>query len=71
MAMATIAIPAFKNNETLNFFDIRIMTATISNSTRSIIIQQYLHGKSRDDIARDCDLGAGTVSNIIEDGKRT
>jgi hypothetical protein len=61
----TIAIPPFKNNETLNFFDIRIMIATISNSTRSIVIQQYLQGKSRDDIARDCDLGAGTVSNII------
>jgi hypothetical protein len=41
------------------------MTFTISNVTRSIVIQQYLRGKSRDDIARDCALGAGTVSNII------
>jgi hypothetical protein len=41
------------------------MTFTISNVTRSIVIQQYLRGKSRDDIARDCGLGAGTVSNII------
>lgn len=63
--MTTIAIPPFKNNETLYFSDTRIMTFTISNSTKSIVIQQYLQGKSRDDIARDCGLGAGTVSNII------
>jgi hypothetical protein len=41
------------------------MNFAISNSTRSIVIQKYLQGKSRDDIARDCGLGAGTVSNII------
>jgi hypothetical protein len=41
------------------------MTFTISNSTKSIVIQQYLRGKSRDDIARDCRLGSVTVSNII------
>src|SRR6187200_1355060 len=41
------------------------MTFAISSSTRSIVIQQYLQGKSRDDIAGDCELGAGTVSNII------
>jgi hypothetical protein len=41
--MTTIAIPPFKNNETLYFFERRIMTFTISNSTRSIVIQQYLH----------------------------
>jgi hypothetical protein len=63
--MTAIAIPPFKNNETLYFFDRRIMTFTISNVTRSIVIQQYLQGKSRDDISRDCGLGAGTVSNII------
>jgi hypothetical protein len=48
--MTTIAIPPFKNNETLYFFDRRIM--------------QYLQTKSRDDIARDCGLGVGTISNI-------
>jgi hypothetical protein len=63
--MTAIAIPPFKNNETLYFFERRIMTFTISNGTRSIVIQQYLQGKSRDDISRDCGLGAGTVSNII------
>jgi hypothetical protein len=63
--MTTIAILPFKNNETLYFFDTRIMNFAISNSTRSIVIQQYLQGKSRDDIARDCGLGTGTVSNII------
>ena len=41
------------------------MTFAISSTTRSIVIQQYLQGKSRDDIAGDCELGAGTVSNII------
>ena len=38
---------------------------TFASITRSIVIQQYLQGKSRDDIAGDCELGAGTVSNII------
>jgi hypothetical protein len=51
------------------FFDRRIMNFTISNSTRSVVIKQYLQSKSRDDIARDCGLGAGTVSNIISGWK--
>jgi transposase-like protein len=41
------------------------MNTRISDSIKSTIIQQYLQGKSRDDIARGCSLGAGTVSNII------
>ena len=35
------------------------MNTKISDSIKSTIIQQYLQGKSRDDIARDCGLGAG------------
>jgi DNA-directed RNA polymerase specialized sigma24 family protein len=37
------------------------MKFTISNSTRSVVIKQYLQGKSRDDIARDCGLWHGLV----------
>lgn len=48
------------------------MSTKISDSIKStIIIQQYLQGKSRDDIARGCGLGAGTVSNIIVGWKDT
>jgi hypothetical protein len=41
------------------------MNPKMQDNIKSIVIEQYLQGKSRDDIARDCGLGAGTVSNII------
>jgi citrate lyase gamma subunit len=41
------------------------MNPKMSDNIKSIVIEQYLQGKSRDDTSRDCGLGAGTVSNII------
>ena len=43
------------------------MNPKIAVSAKSIVIQQYLKGKSRDDIARGCGLSAGTISNIISE----
>jgi hypothetical protein len=34
------------------------------------VIRLYLQGESRDDIARTCGVGKGTVSNIIDEWKR-
>jgi DNA repair exonuclease SbcCD ATPase subunit len=34
------------------------------------VIRLYLQGESRDDIARTCGVGEGTVSNIIDEWKR-
>jgi transposase len=39
----------------------------ISNDLKSLVIKEYLQGKSRDEIAQDYELAAGTVSNIIAD----
>src|SRR4026209_1868814 len=45
------------------------MNSKITDNIKSIVIRQYLQGKARDDIARDCVLGAGTVSNIVSEWK--
>jgi len=41
----------------------------ISNDIKRTVIRLYLQGKSRNDIARSCGLGEGTVSNIVEEWK--
>jgi hypothetical protein len=43
------------------------MNPKIAVSAKSIVIQQYLKGKSRDDIARGCGLSAGIISTIISE----
>jgi hypothetical protein len=45
---------------------------TISNfsSAKSLVIQAYLNGKSRDQISKDIGISAGKPSNIITDWKK-
>jgi hypothetical protein len=46
------------------------MGAKIPKSIRERVIKQWLQGMSRDDISKDNDIGAGTVSVIIKDAKQ-
>jgi hypothetical protein len=45
------------------------MQPPISEATKHAIIEEYLRGKNRDEIARDLHLGAGTVSKKISEWK--
>jgi chromosome segregation ATPase len=45
------------------------MPAKIPKSIREQVLKQWLQGVSRDQIAKDNDVGAGTVSTIIKDAK--
>jgi hypothetical protein len=46
------------------------MPAAIDQAIKKQVIGQYLQGISRDRIAADNDIGAGTVSNIIDEWKK-
>ena len=46
------------------------MEAKIPKSIREQVIKQWLQGTSRDQIAKDNDIGAETVSSIIKDAKQ-
>ena len=46
------------------------MSAKIPKSIREQVIKQWLQGMSRDQIAKDNGIGAGTVSSIIKDAKQ-
>ncbi|HZA64171.1 MAG TPA: hypothetical protein VE573_14950, partial [Nitrososphaeraceae archaeon] len=46
------------------------MPAKIPKSIREQVLKQWLQGMSRDQIAKDNDIGAGTVSVIIKDAKQ-
>ena len=46
------------------------MPAAIDTQVKKQVINQWLSGDSRDRIAADNDIGAGTVSNIINDWKK-
>ncbi len=46
------------------------MKAIIPKSIKQPVIKQWLPGTSRDQIAKDNDIGAGTVSAIIKDAKQ-
>jgi hypothetical protein len=43
------------------------MPAAINSQVKKRVINQWLSGDSRDRIAADDDIGAGTVSNIINE----
>jgi hypothetical protein len=43
----------------------------ISGDMKRTVIRLYLQGKSRNDIARSCGLGEGTVSNIVDEWKQS
>jgi len=46
------------------------MPAVINSQVKKRVINQWLSGDSRDRIAADDDIGAGTVSNIINEWKK-
>jgi transcriptional regulator with XRE-family HTH domain len=46
------------------------MPAKIPKSIRERVIKQWLQGMSRDQIAKNNDIGAGTVNAIIKDAKQ-
>jgi hypothetical protein len=46
------------------------MPAAIDQAIKKNVIAQHLQGVSRDRIAADNGIGAGTVSNIIEERKK-
>ena len=46
------------------------MPAAINPIVKQRVIVQYLQGVSRDTIAADSGIGAGTVSNIIDEWKK-
>jgi hypothetical protein len=46
------------------------MPAAIDQAIKKQVIAQYLQGVSRDRIAVDNDIGAGTVTNIIDEWKK-
>ena len=58
----------FKNKEDLSLKK-NLMPYKIPHDIKSGIIEAYLQGTSRDEIARDLGLGAGTVSNILAEWK--
>ena len=43
----------------------------ITNDMKDEVIRLYLQGLSRNDITRTCGVGEGTVSNIIDEWKRS
>jgi hypothetical protein len=45
------------------------MKPKVPKSIKQRVIKQWLQGMSRDEIAKDNDIGAGTVSAIIKDAK--
>ena len=46
------------------------MPAAIDAQVKKQVVNQWLSGDSRDSIATDNDVGAGTVSNIINEWKK-
>ena len=46
------------------------MPAAIDPVIKKQVVNQWLSGDSRDRIAADISIGAGTVSNIIDDWKK-
>ena len=46
------------------------METKVPKSIKQQVIKQWLQGTSRDQIAKDNDIGAGTVSAIIKDMKQ-
>ena len=48
-------------------FKERYLNNKISEEMKDEVIRLYLQGESRNDIARTCGLGEGTVSNIEDE----
>ncbi len=52
-------------------FEKRYLNNKISEEMKDEVIRLYLQGESRNDIARTCGLGEGTVSNIEDEWNRS
>jgi hypothetical protein len=52
-------------------FEEHYLINQITNDMKDEVIRLYLQGLSRNDIARTCGVGEGTVSNIIDEWKRS
>jgi hypothetical protein len=52
-------------------FEEHYLVNQIKDDMKDEVIRLYLQGLSRNDIARTCGVGEGTVSNIIDEWKRT
>jgi hypothetical protein len=46
------------------------MKTIVPKSIKQRVIKQWLLGMSRDEVAKDNDIGAGTVTAIIKDAKQ-
>jgi transposase-like protein len=52
-------------------FEEHYLVNQITDDIKDEVIRLYLQGLSRNDIARTCGVGEGTVSNIIDEWKRS
>ena len=52
-------------------FEERYLTNKITDDMKNEVIRLYIQGLSRNDIARTCGVAEGTVSNIIDEWKRS
>jgi DNA-binding NarL/FixJ family response regulator len=52
-------------------FEEHYLINQITNDMKDEVIRLYLQGLSRNDIASTCGVGEGTVSNIIDEWKRS
>jgi hypothetical protein len=52
-----------------NYYKIYLLGLTIPPTIRALVIKQWLSGHSRDQIAKDNQIGAGTVSSIVKQHK--
>jgi transposase-like protein len=58
-----------KRNEHLSCW--KLFTNKTSDDIKNIVIRLCLQATSRNDIARTCGVSEGTVSNIVEEWKRS
>jgi hypothetical protein len=47
------------------------MAARLPESSRSVVVQKWLEGQSRNKIAVQCSISQGAVSGIIDDWKKS
>ena len=60
----------FKKDQNMIFCE-NYLVNKITNDMKDDVIRRYLQGESRNDIARTCGLGEGTVSNIEDEWKHS
>lgn len=62
-------VPFLKKLNSRNYYKIYLLGLTIPPTIRARVIKQWLSGYSRDQIAKDNQIGAGTVSSIVKQHK--